>query len=122
MNFISQNKNKMNKSLILTRIKTSKGFKTDKELAEFLDIKSSTLSNWYSRNAIDFELVFTKCEDLNADYLIFGRGNKTQDSDIIMEPTSEYHKKSVRESELEYTVSVQKEYIELLKKEIKKEE
>ena len=40
----------MDKKLILNRIKEYNNFKTDKELADFLTISKSTLSNWYNRN------------------------------------------------------------------------
>lgn len=64
----------MDKSLILNRLKETKKFKTDTELANFLGISKSTLSNWYTRNSIDYDLLFSKCEQINIDWLITGRG------------------------------------------------
>ena len=67
-------KTKIDKTLILSRIKNVKNFKTDAELADFLGINTSTLSNWYSRNSIDFDILFSKCEDVSLDYLLNGEG------------------------------------------------
>ena len=60
---------------ILNRIKQAYTIKSDAELARFLDIKPSTLANWRKRGTINFNLVFTKCESISLDWLIFGRGN-----------------------------------------------
>ena len=65
---------KIDKSLILNRIKTIKKFNTDVELANFLGINTSTLSNWYSRNSLDFDILFSKCEDLPIEWLLTGKG------------------------------------------------
>jgi len=62
----------MDKKLILNRIKTEKNFKTDAELAAFLGISRSVLSNWYKRNSIDWDLVLSKCEQMDYSYLITG--------------------------------------------------
>ena len=42
---------------IIKRAKLAKEFKTDSELAAFLGISRSTLSNWNARNSIDFPLL-----------------------------------------------------------------
>ena len=47
---------------------------TDKELAETLGIKKATLSNWRTRNSIDFPLVLSFCDHINIAWLITGRG------------------------------------------------
>lgn len=64
----------MNKSLILNRIKLAYSLKNDAELARFLEIQRNTLSNWYSRNTIDYDKVFLKCESLNPEWLLTGQG------------------------------------------------
>ncbi len=61
------------KGEILERIKQSKRFTTDKELADFLGINKSTLSNWVKRNSIDYDLVFSKCEHIDLDWLLTGK-------------------------------------------------
>ena len=62
------------KSLILNRIKLHYGFKTDAQFAKFLGIKPNSLSNWYSRNTMDYELVFSKCDEIDANWLFTGDG------------------------------------------------
>jgi len=64
----------MDKALILKRIKLEKNFKTDTELADFLGISKATLSNWYKRDTIDYDLVLSKCEHMDLNFLI--RGDK----------------------------------------------
>lgn len=62
---------------ILNRLKVALEVATDTELAGLLNIKKATISNWRSRNSIDFPLVFSFCEHINLDWLITGRGNKS---------------------------------------------
>jgi predicted RNase H-like nuclease (RuvC/YqgF family) len=71
---------KLNKSLILERLKSAKNFSTDTELANFLDIKTSTLSNWYSRNSIDFDILFSKCENMPIEWLLTGKGEMLREN------------------------------------------
>ncbi|MDM1048026.1 LexA family transcriptional regulator [Sphingobacterium hotanense] len=63
-----------NKSLILNKIKSHYNFKSDAEFARFLEIKPSTLANWYARNSIDYDRLFSKCEGINANWLLSGEG------------------------------------------------
>jgi len=62
------------KYLILSKIKLHYGFKSDAEFARFLGIKPNSLSNWYSRNTMDYELVFSKCDEIDANWLFTGEG------------------------------------------------
>ncbi len=78
------------KSLILNRIKLANNFNSDTELASFLGITKPTLSNWHRRNSIDFDIVFSKCEHINLDWLITGKGemlvnNETSISNNVQE-------------------------------------
>jgi Bacteriophage CI repressor helix-turn-helix domain. len=57
---------------ILERVKSHYKLNSNAELAKFLGISASSLSNWYTRNTIDFELVFTKCEDIDLNWLVYG--------------------------------------------------
>jgi len=63
---------KIDKILILNKIKSHYGFNTDADFARFLDIKPNTLSNWYIRNTFDPERIFTKCEDIDGNFIISG--------------------------------------------------
>ncbi|AYW36553.1 helix-turn-helix domain-containing protein [Capnocytophaga canimorsus] len=65
----------MDKSLILNEIKKSFNIKTDTEFSRFLGINKSTLSMWRERNSFDIELLFSKCEQIDANFLLTGKGN-----------------------------------------------
>lgn len=69
----------MDKSLILNEIKKYLGFKTDKELAEFLGVKQNTFSTWRHRNTLDKELILSKCDFINANWLLTGEGPMLKD-------------------------------------------
>ncbi len=60
----------MDKSLIINKIIEHYNFKSDAEFARFLEIKPQTLSNWKARNTYDAELIYTKCVELNPEWLI----------------------------------------------------
>lgn len=64
----------MDKSLIINEIKNHLQYKTDTELAEFLGVKQPTISTWRKRNTIDYELIIAKCNDIDANWLITGKG------------------------------------------------
>jgi hypothetical protein len=69
---------RIDKSLILNRIKSHYKFKSDVQLAKFLGIAGTTLSNWYARDTINYDLVFTKCGELNPNWIVFGEGRPTK--------------------------------------------
>lgn len=73
----------INKALILNKIKNYLNFRTEAQFADFLGLKRTTLSSWYSRNSIDYELLYEKCgEWINPDFLLGG-------SEIILREQSE---------------------------------
>ena len=43
--------------------------------AKFLGVAPSTISSWLSRDTMDYDLLFAKCENLSADWLLTGNGN-----------------------------------------------
>jgi len=87
----------MDKLLILNRIKDVKNLSSDKELAIFLGITTQSLSNWKSRNTIDYETVFTKCVDVNLNWLLSGVGNKMiHDDSVLREPSATYNLRTDR--------------------------
>lgn len=65
----------VSKSEILNRIMSYYGFRNKTELASFLGVSPQTVSNWYSRNSIDYDLVFEKCSDIDFNWLVAGEGN-----------------------------------------------
>lgn len=62
----------IDKSLILSNIKKHYNFEKDAHFANFLGVKPTTLSSWHSRNTFDIELLFAKCVDIDANYLLSG--------------------------------------------------
>jgi hypothetical protein len=63
---------KINKKLILSRIKKHYNFKNDAELARFFEIAPTTLSSWNSRGSINWDMVFSKCVEMDFNVLIKG--------------------------------------------------
>lgn len=68
---------------ILDRAKLAFDISSDVQLAELLGVKKSTLSNWKSRNTIDYAALFTKCEHVNIDWLITGDGEMLKSSSEV---------------------------------------
>ena len=65
---------KIDKALILSKIKSHYNFEKDADFARFLEIKPQTLSSWYSRNTFDIELLYSKCVEINPEWLLTGEG------------------------------------------------
>ncbi|ATA75260.1 S24 family peptidase [Capnocytophaga sp. H2931] len=63
----------MDKTLILNKIIEYKKFKSDADFARFLEIPPQNLSKWKSRNTYDVELLYTKCPELNPEWLLIGK-------------------------------------------------
>jgi len=75
----------MDKALILNKIKDTIGIKKDSEFARYLNISPQTLSNWKSRNTYDAELLYTKCLELNPEWLLTGHGSMLKsESKVIL--------------------------------------
>lgn len=62
----------VDKKLILNKIRDGYKFKNDTAFAKFLDIRPQTLSNWMTRNSFDIDIVYTKCVNVRAEFLITG--------------------------------------------------
>lgn len=84
----------MDKYLILNEIKKHLGFKKDSDFANFLGIKQNTLSTWKSRNVIDYDLIISKCEDIDANWLLTGNGSmlKSEQSLPVAGPSGNQNK------------------------------
>ncbi len=65
----------MNTKEILDRAKVALNVTSDMQLAELLGVNKSTLSNWKSRNSIDYGVLFSKCKHINYNWLINGEGD-----------------------------------------------
>ncbi|MRI64010.1 hypothetical protein EDM00_08420 [Ornithobacterium rhinotracheale] len=77
------------KSLILNKIKLHLNFNSDTEFAKFLGVKPQVLSNWRARNTFDTELIYTKCEDIDANWLLTGEGEMLKTPAKQEEPTQQ---------------------------------
>ncbi len=68
------------KSQIIERIKKHYGFNTNNQLAAYLGVSPNTISGWIRRNTIDYDLIFSKCQDMSLDMLIWGFAEKHEDT------------------------------------------
>ena len=59
---------------IIERLKIGLELSSDNALADTLGVSKTTLSNWKSRNSLDFPLVFSLCEHISLDWLLTGKG------------------------------------------------
>lgn len=79
-------------NLVLNRLMLYFQVNKKSELADKLGVGAPTISNWITRNTIDWQIVFTKCEGINLNWLVFGigqmridQGDKTTDTSIYKE-------------------------------------
>jgi hypothetical protein len=61
--------------LIINEIKSYLGYKTDTELADFLGTTQSNIATWKKRQSINYDLIIAKCPNIDANWLITGKGN-----------------------------------------------
>lgn len=85
----------MDKSLILNKVKSYLNLKSDTELANFLGIKPQVLSNWRARNTFDTELIYTKCVDIDANWLLTGEGEMLKSENTSTETSKEESVKGI---------------------------
>ena len=64
---------------LIQRIKQAYHLETDAEVADFLDIKPSTLSMQKNRGSLDLKRIISKCDDLNKNWLLEGKGPMRKD-------------------------------------------
>lgn len=57
---------------VLERAKNFLNFRTDAQLAEYLGISRSTLSNWAARNSMDYPLVLGRLKQVDYNWLLTG--------------------------------------------------
>lgn len=58
------------------------------QFAKRLGISAQGLSTWIKRNTFDLELVYSKCELLNSEWLLTGKGNMIKESSCIEKEVS----------------------------------
>ena len=74
------------KKTIIERAKMGLGISSDSEFAAILNINKSTLSNWKARNTIDYDVLFSKCEKINMNWLLTGEGKMLKDEIQLATP------------------------------------
>jgi SOS-response transcriptional repressor LexA len=75
---------------ILNRLKKALNIATDNELSTHLGVSKATISNWCTRNSLDFPLVFSFCEHININWLLTGEGRMVADQEVpVAIPSSE---------------------------------
>ena len=68
---------------IVKRAKLVQGFKKDSQLASYLGISRSTLSNWLARNSINFPLLLSRYSEVDYNWLLTGKGIPTRQRSLI---------------------------------------
>lgn len=64
--------NILDKSSVLDRIKQHYSLKGNADLARFLGVAPNTITNWYSRSSFDLDMIYTKCVDIDFNWLLTG--------------------------------------------------
>jgi len=59
---------------IINKLKAHYDIKSDAKFAEYLGIATTTLSSWKCRNSLDYDLIYAKCVDIDANWLLSGHG------------------------------------------------
>jgi DNA-binding transcriptional MerR regulator len=101
----------MDKLLILNKLILHYANGNNGEFAKLLGISQSALSMWKTRGTLDYEKIFTKCENLNPYWLLTGKGemlNTTEstkdgsDTNSLERRLAEIEKKQeIRDKEME---------------------
>lgn len=65
----------MDKNERLERLVEYYGNGNKSHFAKILGVKAQTINTWLSRNTYDTELIFAKCDNINASWLLTGEGN-----------------------------------------------
>lgn len=81
---MTQKVSSLTKGEMLDVIKRHLNMNKNSEFARFLGISSQAVSNWYSRNTFDAELLYTKCDFINPDWLLTGRGSMLKSEEVSL--------------------------------------
>ena len=85
---------KVDKSIIINELKKYLNINTDTKFAKFLGLKQNTISSWKSRNSLDYDLIISKCDQINANWLLTGEGEmlKSKVSNNNLEAKANFEK------------------------------
>ncbi|NOU17072.1 MAG: hypothetical protein HOO91_05890 [Bacteroidales bacterium] len=103
---------------IIERLRVYYQVDTDTSLASFLGVRQNTISSWRSRSAIDFELIITKCDNINLNWLFFEEGPVYRRDMNSNTPNNQSN--GLSNMLLKQTISEKEEKIESLNREIGK--
>ena len=113
------------------------GIKTDSEFADFLGVKQPTISTWRKRNTIDYKLIITKCNNIDANWLLTGQGEMLKNAPTLEPAPQESHAGADRyttslekqialleknNASLEYTISIQEKITTSQEREIQRQQ
>lgn len=65
------------------------------QLARILDVTPQAISTWLSRNTFDQELIYAKCENINPDWLLTGRGSMLKSEGVALMSDQEVQKEEL---------------------------
>lgn len=85
----------MLKSLVLRKLKEHYNFKKDVDLARLLEITPQLLSNWDSRGTFDHHAIYTKCVEINPEWILSNGEGQMLRSDYIQDSTKTTQLKSL---------------------------
>lgn len=74
----------MDKSNIINEIKSHLNIKTDSDFADFLGVKQPTIASWRKRNSLDYDLIISKCNNIDANWLITGKGKMLKEESNVI--------------------------------------
>lgn len=75
----------MDKNERLERLVEYYGNGNKSHFAKILGVKAQTINTWLSRNTYDTELIFAKCDNINASWLLSGEGNMLRSESEMVE-------------------------------------
>lgn len=107
----------MDKLLVLNKIQEYYNFKKDVDFANHLGIPAQNLSKWKTRGTFDAELIYTKCTEINPEWLLTGEGSMLKEKaiDTVKESSEDYHifqKKDKKEDYIDQLLKAKDEVIE----------
>ena len=114
--FCEKNYFEMDKSLILKELVEYYSDGKNADFAQKLGIKPQTISSWMARNTFDIELIYAKCEDLDANWLLTGKGSMFRSSGVMTEASPPDRDKYVQL--LESKIEDQQKIIDLLEEKV----
>lgn len=106
----------MNKSIRLQRLINYYCSGNKAEFAKKIGVTPQCLYTWSSRNTLDYDIIFAKCEGLSAKWLLTGEGemlenapkNNSEDSKTISELLDRVEKLSAENAVLKFRLNEKK--------------